>query len=830
MARTQSRPPKAHPAKARRTGGQRRGARSASVPDILTVGRFLIRPEMLGTALVVLAAAALPMLLPLAGVLDDARDTIVRGLGLHAFTLVLVVAFFGVVLALRRGDWLARHRRHTLGVGVLLVLVAGLLGRWYPAAEVGTVDLALQSAGGETGRWLTANGAATLAWALTLPLGFVLLWPRTAVAMLRAVPRAASRGLAAFWQLGLHRAAGHAVGLALASLRRRRRSAAPSASEYDGEYPLAGPSEPSLASAPADPTAFPEAAESEIEAVEEPVAPFDERDGGDDDEESGTQIPMDMETAADTWRHSSDGWQLPPIDLLHEGSQASSGALDSEHRARVIEETLASFGVDAKVTQINEGPAVTQFGIEPGWDVRTRTVTERDANGKPVIGDDGQPRMTQVEVSRTRVRVNRITTLQNDLALALAAPALRIEAPVPGKQMLGIEVPNIAKTTVALRDMLVSPAYRKAAENGALPIALGAGVSGESVVPDLASMPHLLIAGATGSGKSVCLNAIIVGLLMNYSPEQLRFILIDPKRVELTPFSNIPHLAFSEIVVDIDKIRGALQAVINEMDSRYRRFAKAGVRDLTRYNEQSGTRPLPYWVVIVDELADVMLANPFQVERQIVRLAQLARATGIHLVIATQRPSVDVVTGLIKANFPTRVAFSVASQVDSRTVIDQGGAEKLLGRGDMLYLATDSQKPKRLQGVYVSDEETDAVVAFWTSDRFDELEPEKHDELLREGERQVEEADEPSEEAEADDPMLQKALTLARETNRISTSLLQRRLRIGYPRAARIMDELEERGLIGPAESGGSARQVLMEPEPAVPGGGTAPDGDPSPL
>ena len=745
MARTKSRPNKT-----RRTGGKRGSARSASIPDILTIGRFLFRPEMVGTALVVFAFAALPMLLPLASVLDDARDAIVRGLGLHAFTLVLVVAFFGAVLALRRGAWLGRHRRHVLGIGVLLVLAAGPLGRWYPAGEVGTVDLAVQSAGGDLGRRLTANGLAMLAWAFTLPLGFTLLWPRTTATMLRAMPRAAGRGLAALWQPGLHRA----IGRGFASLRRRRSE---SASEYDQEFPLLHPVAPS--EAPAEPAALAENIEAEIEGAEQPARPFEEDDAEEEEDETVTQIPMDMETAAEAWRHSSDGWQLPPIDLLNEGLQASSGMLNSDYRARVIEETLASFGVNAKVTQTNEGPAVTQFGIEPGWDIKTRTVIERDANGKAVIDDNGQQRTTEVEVSRTRVRVNRITALQNDLALALAAPALRIEAPVPGKQILGIEVPNITKTTVALRDMLESPAYKKAAEKGSLPIALGTGVTGESAVPDLASMPHLLIAGATGSGKSVCLNSIIISLLMNYSPEQLRFILIDPKRVELTPFGNIPHLAFSEIVVDIDRIRGALQAVINEMESRYRRFAKAGVRDFKRFNEQSGGRPLPYWVVVVDELADVMLANPFQVERQIVRLAQLARATGIHLVIATQRPSVDVVTGLIKANFPTRVAFSVASQVDSRTVIDQGGAEKLLGKGDMLYLATDSQKPKRLQGVYVSDDETDAIVSFWTSERFDDLEPEKHDELLREGERQVEEAAEAADEEEqSDDPMLQKAL------------------------------------------------------------------------
>ena len=337
---------------------------------------------------------------------------------------------------------------------------------------------------------------------------------------------------------------------------------------------------------------------------------------------------------------------------------------------------------------------------------------------------------------------------------------------------------------------------------------------------DLASMPHLLIAGATGSGKSVCLNSLITCLLMNHSPEQLRLVLIDPKRVELTAFAKIPHLAFSEIVVDLERVVGTLQAVINEMDSRYRRFAQAGVRDIRGYNERESGPQVPYWVLVIDELADLMIAAPYQVERQVVRLAQLARATGIHLVIATQRPSVDVVTGLIKANFPTRIAFAVASQVDSRTVIDHGGAEKLLGRGDMLFQSTDAQKPRRLQGVFVSDEETDAVVGFWTQGRFDALTPERHDDLLREALREVEDLEVGS--AEDEDPMVQRALDLARDSRRVSTSMLQRKLRIGYPRAARIMDELEERGVVGPAEPGGSSREVLPEPEPALPAATTA--------
>jgi len=528
-----------------------------------------------------------------------------------------------------------------------------------------------------------------------------------------------------------------------------------------------------------------------------------------------SQLPMDLETPVGALRHSADGWQLPPIEILRAADLTKGSAVDNERRARLIVETLASFGVDAAVVQVNEGPTVTQFGVEPGWDVKTRLVVERDAAGQPILGPDGQPRTKEVEVSRTRIRVNRITALQNDLALALAAPALRIEAPVPGKPMVGIEVPNHTTALVQLRGVMESPSYTRALKGGGIAMALGAGVSGDPVVADLATMPHLLIAGATGSGKSVCLNALITCLLMNFSPEELRLVMIDPKRVELTGFANIPHLAFSEIVVDMDRVVGTLQAVINEMESRYRRFAKAGVRNIKRYNETTREGRLPYWVVIIDELADLMLVAPYQVENQLVRLAQLARATGIHLVVATQRPSVDVITGLIKANFPTRIAFAVSSQVDSRTILDQGGAEKLLGRGDMLYVPPDAQKPKRVQGVYVSDQEIDALVRFWTSDRFAELVPEKFDALLDQAQREVEEMIEEGTTPDAD-PMLHRAIGIAREHRSLSTSLLQRKLRIGYPRAARLMDDLETRGIVGPAEAGGSSREVLAAREPGA--------------
>jgi DNA segregation ATPase FtsK/SpoIIIE, S-DNA-T family len=767
------------------------------IPDLFTVGRFLVRPEIVGTLLVVLAAAVVPFLFPFAGLVRDARDGVVQALGVHVFTVTLVLASGGVMLAMRYTDWIFDHARHLVGVLLLLVFSAGLLGMWHPVTTVGSVDLSAHSAGGDLGVELTASVPATAFWLSTLPCGFALLWPLTFRRGLNALPGLLKRGLQALWGglvgLGVHRAVGRMLRAAALSLWRALR-------------PPRVNDPPSVAAAlrVEDQADLEALSLSDVDEDDEEPAPRRRKPRG---RASATQISMDIEGTGD-WRHSSDGWQLPPISALLDAPEAPDGAPDNERRAELIVDTLASFGVDARVTQINEGPTVTQFGVEPGWDVRIRTVPERDASGQPLFDEDGEQLTRDVEVSRTRIRVNRITALQNDLALALATPALRIEAPVPGKSIVGIEVPNASAGVVTLRAVMESSRFQKSLTEYELPIALGSGVSGEPAVADLAVMPHLLIAGATGSGKSVCLNAIITCLLMNQSPEQLRLVLVDPKRVELSTFDSVPHLAFSKIVVDMDKVVGTLQAVIHEMESRYRRFAQAGVRNIKRYNEVTEHNKLPYWVTVIDELADLMMAAPYQVEQQLVRLAQLGRAAGIHLIIATQRPSVDVVTGLIKANFPTRIAFAMSSQVDSRTVLDQGGAEKLLGRGDMLYVPTDAQKPTRLQGVYVSDPEIESVVGFWCDGRFGELVPEKHDDLLDEAERELAEAEEPAEE---DDPMMVRAIDLARESNRMSTSMLQRRLRIGYPRAARIMDDLELRGIVGPPDGSGGSREVLID-------------------
>ncbi|MBM4462195.1 MAG: DNA translocase FtsK [Chloroflexi bacterium] len=465
-------------------------------------------------------------------------------------------------------------------------------------------------------------------------------------------------------------------------------------------------------------------------------------------------------------------WQLPSIELLNETAGAELARGEVEKRARMIEEALASYGVEARVVQMNVGPAVTQFGVEPGWDRKIKEVKKKDRNGNVVVKPE--------EISRTRVKVERITSLANDLALALAAPSIRIEAPVPGTSLVGIEVPNSAMGTVSVREVLENTAFQKISSRSKLAIALGKGTAGEVVAADLAKMPHLLIAGATGSGKTVCLNSIILSLLMHNIPDEMRFVMIDPKRVELTAFNGIPHLS-TPVVIEGDKAVDILKWLEHEMDSRYRRLASVGSQNIERYNK-SGKVPkqMPFLVVVIDELADLMLARADDVEPLLCRLAQMGRAVGIHLIVATQRPSVDVITGLIKANFPTRISFAVVSQVDSRTILDAVGAEKLLGRGDMLYLPTDAAKPKRLQGCLTTPEEMERVVKFWREQaRLQAVE------IFAVG----------PEEVSGEDPLLEEARRLAKEHKQISLSFLQRQLRIGLSRAERLMQQLQSEGL-----------------------------------
>ena len=522
----------------------------------------------------------------------------------------------------------------------------------------------------------------------------------------------------------------------------------------------------------------------------QPNFPVDMTPGlGDGFEELSEKIDLGPEKPA---------WVLPPLaDMLDPGEKISYSEEQDKQRGALIEETLASFGAPASVVEINRGPTITQFGVEPDF-VETRG-------------------------GRTRVRVGKIAALADDLALALAASRIRVQAPVPGKGYVGIEVPNEQIGRVAMRDVMESEAFRRL--TNPLRFALGEDVAGHAVAADLSAMPHLLIAGATGSGKSVCVNALICCLLLNNTPETLRLIMIDPKRVELTGYNGVPHL-LTPVVVEIDRVVGILQWITHEMDKRYHKFAKVGARHISDYNvhlAQDGGDILPYLVVIIDELADLMMVAPDQTERLLTRMAQLARATGIHLVISTQRPSVDVVTGLIKANFPARIAFAVASGTDSRVILDQPGAERLLGRGDMLFQPPDAPAPVRLQGVYLAESEILRIASHWrafagsaaeparfhAADAPPEGVPLKQIPIWDEIEQIQDEADQ--------DPLFNDAVDLVRRRNQASISMLQRRMGIGYTRAARIIEQMEAKGIVGPSRSGAQHRQVLDY------GGGDAP-------
>ena len=497
-----------------------------------------------------------------------------------------------------------------------------------------------------------------------------------------------------------------------------------------------------------------------------------------------------------------EAWAKPSIQLL-EGVQ-DRGVPEDQIRetAETIRQTLADYDIEVEIGQIKYGPTVTMYGIIPGWIRRYKQVKLEDEFGNPIRDQKGKQIVKRQE-QKTRVKVDSILQREKDLSLALRTPNLRIETPVMGKAQVGIEIPNREPSPVTLRSIMESSEYQKLRSKADLPVAMGKGTGGENIALDLAKMPHLLIAGATGSGKSVALNAIVAGLLMERSPAELRMLLIDPKRVELTPYNGIPHL-LCPVIVEVDEVVGMLKGVINEMMNRYRQMEEIGVRNIEAYNKRMRDDKMPFLLIVVDELADLMMTAAFDVEQSLCRLAQLGRATGIHLILATQRPSVDVVTGLIKANFPSRVSFGVTSHIDSRTILDTNGAEKLLGKGDMLYLPRDASRPLRAQGAFISDKEIDRLIDFWQSTPRGwvpsvDLRPV---------------AGEESEDSDTDlssstDALFDKAVELAYTQKKLSTSLLQRRLRIGYPRAARLMDELEENGIVS-AGDGSKSRDVII--------------------
>ncbi|MBF1761922.1 MAG: DNA translocase FtsK [Veillonella sp.] len=462
-------------------------------------------------------------------------------------------------------------------------------------------------------------------------------------------------------------------------------------------------------------------------------------------------------------------YHFPSLDILSKGP-ARPAAMGEEvaHNAAILEETLKSFGLTAHVVNATQGPAVTRYEIQP-------------APG---------------------TRVSKIVNLTDDLKMALAATDIRMEAPIPGKSAVGIEVPNKTVSAVHLRDVLDCEDFKKAV--GGIPVGLGKDIAGKPVITDLAKMPHLLVAGSTGSGKSVCINTIISSILFNRKPDEVKLILIDPKMVELSVYNDIPHL-MAPVVTDMKKASAVLRWAVREMESRYRTFATLGVRKLEEYNKRYSDKAMPLVLIVIDEMADLMMTAPADIEESIVRLAQKARAAGIHMILATQRPSVNVITGLIKANVPSRISFAVATQIDSRTILDVGGAEKLLGKGDMLFSPIGANKPVRIQGAFISDNEVEHLVDFVKG----QGRPSYNDEVTKE-EPVQEEASEDKLDPMADE-YFERAVDVIMETGQASVSMLQRRFRIGYTRAARLVDMMEDMKIVGPS-NGAKAREILMTP------------------
>jgi len=494
---------------------------------------------------------------------------------------------------------------------------------------------------------------------------------------------------------------------------------------------------------------------------------------GEGRKEAETKVLTEAQVVANVPGATASVWRYPSLSLLSDSAGGTADRGDVKQNADTIEQTLDSFGIKARVAEINYGPAVTQYALEIA------------------LG----------------TKLARITTLQNDLALALAAPTgqIRVEAPIPGRNLVGIEVPNRAPEFVSLKTMLNHKLVKQ--HKSKLAVGLGLNVAGEPVVVDIEDMPHVLIAGATGSGKSVCINDFLCTMLFRASPEEVKLILVDPKRVELTGYNGIPHL-LTPVIVNPVQVVSALKWAMAEMERRYKVFAEVGARNIMAYNEQSGFQAMPYIVIVIDELADIILFSPSQVEEAITRLAQMSRATGIHLVVSTQRPSTDVITGLIKANIPCRIAFNVTSMVDSRVILDMPGAEKLLGRGDMLFIPPSQAKPTRIQGAFVSDREIDGLIKYLktagVTPEYNEAVTEKY-QAGKAGAGTM--TDEMGKEV---DPLFEEAVKVVTQYDKASASLMQRRLSIGYARAARILDQLHHHGVVG-APEGSKPREVLIK-------------------
>jgi len=804
------------PAKPR---GRARGARGPALPDLR---KSVLRAEVMGVALLLVAIFTLLSLLTSSrGQLTDSWIDLLRSyFGLGAWGIPLVAGILGLWLIIRALEQLPNMPwQRPVGIGILFmafVIGAALL----LPAEI-RAPLSLRGDGGGLFGWTVADG-------LEATVGSVGGWLFVAMLVVAGVVALTDRLLI---ELALH----------LGDSRAQR---SPQPEPQIGQTPRIAPAAPRIAPLPSGqvpwwkqsallsrffrpqpqnppPAPFPPAPVTPQRAAPATVI------GG----EAAPRPAAAPAPAKPGPTPASDAGLLPPR-IVGGPSVAAAPDIntiltdynrysDSDESVRVqgkrIEETLGTLGVPVSFVGWDVGPSITQFHIVPGF-------IERNVRG---------------EVIRTKVKVSKIAAHANDLALALSAQSVRIEAPVPGTPYVGVEVPNRASNVVGLKDLMESEAFVQ--KNGALRLALGEDVKGNAVVSDMVKMPHLLIAGATGSGKSVCINSIIACLLLTQTPDNLRLLMIDPKMVELSVYNGVPHL-LTPVVTEVDKASQVLFWAVKEMERRYTLFSKVNARDLPRYNDylrKNGEKPLPYIVVIVDEMADLMMAAPEEVEKHICRLAQMARAVGIHLIIATQRPSVDVITGLIKANFPARIAFAVTSQIDSRVILDIPGAERLLGRGDMLFMAPDSSKLERIQGTFLSDDEINRLVRYWKGFRsldggvkVEEGEPGLTGAALLAdnsdgapmpraavsqeplSQPPLFEQIEQMRAAEDRDNLFDEAVKIVQEHGRGSVNLLQRRLRIGYSRAARLVDQLEQASVLGPDLGGGRGREYLTDADP----------------
>ena len=746
MRRTNSRSSRSRANGARRASSSRsRSARSkrSSRPHLT---QRQVR-EITGTVLILVGLlGALAVATHAGSILAGLQQWLTASFGAAWFVPVVGAVALGAYML-----WPQAPRPRLLDVLAGAVAVIALIGLFGLAAHVGgaagrSIDAAVVGLAGEVGAWALLVAA--------LVIGLIVTIHFSPGALIAAV---LNTGQAAY-----------------AERRRLDRLVAAPGEPGKNAAKASVKVAPVVDSEPVGPAYPPVAAAAlrswEVETEHEDDAPPPaKRDDREPDEEPEKPVLRVIAEAEDDIPEIE--WKLPSVALLDTVTARRERMADEIKRnVKIIEITLETFGVSCKVVGVNPGPAVTQYELQPG----------------------------------PGVQVKRITALQNDLSLALAAAPLRIEAPIPGKSAVGIEVPNKAASLVTIREVLETATFREGTHK--LALALGNDVSGQSIVGDLTRMPHLLIAGATGQGKSVCINALITSLLFQVTPDHLRLLLIDPKRVELTNYNGLPHLALP-VLVEPHQAAAALRWAVAEMDRRYKMFSAEGVRNIAAYNEKATqrlARQLPYVVIVIDELADLMMVAAGEIEELICRIAQLARAVGTHLVIATQRPSTDIITGLIKANIPSRIAFAVGSQVDSRVILDSGGAEKLLGRGDMLYQPVDAGKPTRIQGAFVSDPEVESVVNFWRS----QGEPRYMDEILEEGSGTEWEGGHQATERKLD-PLFARAARAVAAEGGASVSLVQRKFNVGYSRAGRIVDQLAEHRVIG-GYQGSKSREVLM--------------------